>query len=118
MGTTNMDDIRPTDEGYKEAVEYLLERTPRGTPIYYTMRRVSDSGMTRWWDFYIIHNDYPHDLICITHWVSQVCELTQDGKWNHAAKVRGAQTDTGYGTILDLGSWMYQDDRAFLPRRF
>ena len=67
-----------------------------GTRVYAVVRRVSESGMTRWIDFYVVDNG---GIRCVTGQIADVVGLNRSQKYGFAAKVGGCGMDMVWYTL-------------------
>ena len=81
------------------ARDYLLEMVKPGTTVYTNLRHVSDSGMTRWLDVYIVEDN---QISNITGLVCKAADLTYCNR-RHSLKIGGCGMDMGWQVVYNLG---------------
>lgn len=88
--------------------EKLLRASPKGTKVYAVLRHVSNSGMLRHIDFFLMLDNEP---VWITPAVRDVADYkqTKDG----ALKVHGTGMDMGFSVVYNLSSAMFGDGYYF-----
>ena len=67
--------------------------------IYAILRKVSSSGMIRWFDFYVMRNNEP---MRITWALCELLDYKYDEK-QEALKIQGCGMDMGYAVVSALG---------------
>ena len=91
----------------------VLETLPRNTTIYSIVRSVSQSGVSRTIDFYVIKDDKP---IWITPAIRDILDYKQDAKTN-ALKVNGTGMDMCFHVVNSLGYKLFDDGYYFRSER-
>lgn len=84
----------------------------RGTIVYTVLRSVSDSGMSRTLDLYVVIH---HEIVRITWSVAQALEWTYDRR-KEALRVRGCGMDMGHHVVCSLSRVILDDESALQHR--
>jgi hypothetical protein len=90
-----------------KAVEAVKNETREfltvGEPIYGVVRHVSQSGMSRVIDFYVMRENHP---VCISGRIAEICELRRHKRYD-GLMVYGCGMDMVFSTVYDLGYKLY-----------
>lgn len=95
-----------------EAIASLKQRLKTGTVVYTVLRSVSDSGMSRTLDLYVVAK---HEIVRITWSVAQVLESTYDRR-KEALRVHGCGMDMGHHVVCNLSRVILGDESALQHR--
>jgi hypothetical protein len=93
--------------------ERVVKELPRNTVIYSIVRSVSQSGMSRNIDFFVIKDDKP---IWITPALRDILDYKQDKKYG-ALKVNGTGMDMCFHIVNSLGYKLHNDGYFFKSER-
>ena len=96
--------MKTTETERKQYIEELQKLLKPGDTVYTVVRHVSQSGMYRAIDLYIIRDNQP---LRITWSAAQLLE-GYDRK-HEAAKASGCGMDMGFGLVYDLGRTLFPD---------
>lgn len=89
----------------QESIDRLQFLMPKGCTVYTVMRHVSSSGMTRYMDLYVMHDNRPSR---ITWQASKALEWTYDNK-RDSLKVGGCGMDMGFHAVYTLARVVHGD---------
>jgi hypothetical protein len=92
---------------YAHSLERLHDLLDERKKVYGVIRRVSNSGMHRWIDFYTIKND---DLYFLTGLIDNV--LVEYKRTTEGLKVSGTGMDMVFAVVYDLSEALYGDGYA------
>jgi hypothetical protein len=87
----------------------LIRQLPKNTVIYSIVRSVSQSGLSRKIDFYVIKDERP---VWITPAIRDFLGYKQDDK-SGALKVSGTGMDMAFHVVNSLGYKLHQDGYYF-----
>lgn len=95
-----------------EAIASLKRRLKPGTVVYTVLRSVSDSGMSRTLDIYVVAKG---EIVRVTWSVAQALEWTYDRR-KEALRVQGCGMDIGHHTVCSLSRVVVGDESALQHR--
>ena len=88
-----------------EALDMLRDWIKPGEHVFSVWRGTSASGMTRWFDFYLIQNNQPHRLTAL---MCTALGYTYDTK-REALKTQGCGMDMAFNAVYSLGMALWPD---------
>lgn len=95
-----------------DAIDQLREWIKPGDTIWTVLRGRSDSGMTRWIDLYIFHQDIRRPGTPDKLWLSWNAAKAGVGSWNdkrECIQANGAGMDMGFHLVYNLSCILYPD---------
>lgn len=89
-----------------KSLETLRKLCPRGSTIYYVIRSVSKSGMSRTIDFYTIAESYgKQELVYLSGYISDVLGYNRNRQGS--LKVSGCGMDMGFHVVYGVSCKLY-----------